>query len=196
MNLLLIREIQGALDVPPFRGEFADHIERKQNPDARRASLTAWCLLASEMRRQGWKDALPEVRFTPQGKPEFVDSPVRFSLSHSRGIAAALISDSLCGVDVEYIRPDVSERMRERCLSEAERAQNANFFDCWTKKECIGKLTGMGINAHPGNINTMDERWQSAFFSDRITDSAGGEYAIAALCLGDDPEEIVPLFWQ
>ena len=180
MSLLLIAEIRDNLSLPMFGGDFAAHIDGKRNPSVRRSSLTAWGLLAEGMRRMGF-DALPAVRFGSRGKPGFTDSPVHFSLAHSGNLAVALLSDAPCGVDVERVRPEVSRRLRGRCLSAREQEQ-LGFFECWTKKECIGKLDGRGIGAHPAHIDTLDAQWTGRFFARRIVDSSGREYALAALC--------------
>ena len=180
MSLLLISEIRDGLTPPAFGGDFAAHIAKKNNPSVRRASLSAWNLLADGLRQMGRAD-LPAVRFGARGKPEFIDAPIHFSLAHSGNLAAALLSDAPCGVDVERVRPEVSRRLRGRCMSEREQEQ-LGFFECWTKKECIGKLDGKGIDAHPAHIDTLDTRWAGRFFARRIADSSGREYALAALC--------------
>ena len=179
MSLLLISEIRDGLTPPEFGGDFAAHIARKNNPAVRRASLTAWNLLAAGLRRLGLAE-LPAVSFSAQGKPAFTDSHIHFSLAHSGNIAVALLSGAPCGVDVERVRPEISRRLRGRCLNERE--QEFGFFECWAKKECIGKLDGHGIDAHPARIDTLDARWRGRFLARRITDAAGKEYALAALC--------------
>ena len=184
MSLLLISEIRDCA-APSFGGDFAAHIADKANPGVRGASLTAWNLLALGLRRFG-HESLPAVAFDPQGKPAFTDAPPHFSLAHSGGLAVALISEQPCGVDIEHIRPEVRERLWERCLSERER--ELDFFECWTKKECIGKLGGRGIGAHPARIDTLDPRWEGRFLARRIADSAGNAYALAALC--EDANEL------
>lgn len=188
MNLLLISQLRDDLDPPLFGGDFAAHLAGKRNPAVRRASLCAWSLLASGLQRLGCTE-LPAVRFGLQGKPEFTDSPLQFSLAHSGDLAVALLSDALCAVDVERVRSDVSNRLRERCLSVQELQLGLDFFDCWTKKECIGKLDGGGIDARPSRIDTLDARWAGRFHCRRLCDSRGGAYALAALCEGT-PEEI------
>ena len=180
MSLLLIAEIRRDLTPPQFGGAFDAHMARKANLAVRRASLTAWSLLALGLRQLGC-DKLPDVRFGARGKPEFVGSPVHFSLAHSGNLAVALLSDAPCGVDVERVRPEVSKRLRGRCLNAREQEQ-LGFFECWTKKECIGKLDGRGIDAHPANIDTLDARWAGRFFARRVADASGKEYALAALC--------------
>ena len=181
MNLLLYGEIRPIETVPDFGPALCEHLRAKTNPAVHAASIAAWSLLAEGLRMLGM-EKLPEVRFDPSGKPRFIDSSLHFSLSHSGRFAAVLISEEPCGVDIELVRPEVAERLRERCLSDGERARGCDFFELWTKKECIAKLDGSGMTAHPGNIDTLDTRWNHRFFTTRVCDDLGQEYALSALC--------------
>ncbi|MDO5323669.1 MAG: 4'-phosphopantetheinyl transferase superfamily protein, partial [Clostridia bacterium] len=181
MSLLLCGEIRPIETIPDFGAALHEHLRKKTNPAVHAASVAAWSLLADGLRMLGL-EALPEVRFDPSGKPRFTDSPLHFSLSHSGRLAAVLISDAPCGVDVEQLRPEVAARLHERCLSDVERARSCDFFELWTKKECIAKLDGSGMRNHPSEINTLDACWNHRFFTTRICDSAGQEYVLSALC--------------
>ena len=181
MSLLLCGEIRPIETIPDFGAALHEHLRAKTNPAVHASSVAAWSLLAEGLRMLGM-EALPEVRFDPGGKPVFVNSPLHFSLSHSGNLAAVLISEEPCGVDVEQLRPEVAARLRKRCLSDAERARGCDFFEIWTKKECIAKLDGSGMTAHPGNIDTLDPRWNHRFFTTRVCDDLGQAYALSALC--------------
>lgn len=181
MNLLLYGEIRPIETAPDFGAALHEHLRAKSNPAVHAASVAAWSLLAEGLHMLG-ADVLPEVRFDPGGKPRFTDSLLHFSLSHSGKLAAVLISETPCGVDIELVCPEIAARLRERCLSDAERARDCDFFELWTQKECIAKLDGSGMTAHPGNIDTLDPRWNHRFFTTRVRDSAGREYALSALC--------------
>ena len=181
MSLLLYGEIRPIEAVPDFGPALCEHLRAKTNPAVHAASIAAWSLLAEGLRMLG-ADVLPEVRFDPNGKSSFANSPLHFSLSHSGKLAAVLISEAPCGVDIELVRPEVAERLRERCLSDAERARDCDFFELWTQKECIAKLDGSGMRSHPSEIDTLDPRWNGHFFTTRVRDSAGQAYALSALC--------------
>ena len=181
MSLLLCGEIRPMETTPDFGPALHEHLRAKTNPAVHAASIAAWSLLAGGLRILGLEE-LPEVHFEPNGKPYFVNSFLYFSLSHSGRFAAALISEEPCGVDVEQVRPEVAERLRERCLSDGERARGCDFFEIWTEKECIAKLDGSGMRSHPSEIDTLDPRWNGRFFTTRIHDSAGQAYALSALC--------------
>lgn len=181
MSLLLYGEIRPIETIPDFGAALHEHLRAKSNPAVHAASIAAWSLLAEGLHRLGLEE-LPELRFDPSGKPCFANSPLHFSLSHSGNLAAVLISEAPCGVDIELVRPEVAERLRERCLSDAERARDCDFFELWTKKECIAKLDGSGMRSHPSEIDTLDPRWNGHFFTTRVRDSAGQAYALSALC--------------
>jgi 4'-phosphopantetheinyl transferase len=92
------------------------------------------------------------------GKPELVlepsQLPLRFNLSHSKSVALLAVSlDSPVGVDVEDIRP-IERDVATRFFSPAEIASIAPldgqewfdaFYRCWTRKEAILKIEGMGM---------------------------------------------------
>ena len=190
MSLLLLAPVCAPLPVPEFGGAFAARMAEKRHPELRRASLTAWNLLAYGLSLMG-AERLPEVDFTPRGKPFFPDSPLHFSLTHSGALAAALLSGAPCGVDLERVRPEVAQRMRARCLNEREQAEAPDFFACWTKKECIAKLDGSGMRVHPDALDTLDPRYAHRFFCERVRDTDGREYVLSALC--DGAEALRPL---
>ena len=181
MSLLLCGEIRPMETIPDFGAALHEHLRAKTNPAVHASSLATWSLLAEGLRRLG-PEALPEVRFEPGGKPVFVNRPLCFSLSHSGKLAAVLISEEPCGVDVEQLRPEVAARLHERCMSDAERARSCDFFEIWTRKECIAKLDGSGMRSHPGKVDTLDARWNHRFFTTRVHDDLGQEYVLSALC--------------
>jgi len=143
--------------------------------------MTAWSLLAAALHRAGIRE-LPTAAFTASGKPYFENSPLHFSISHSGNLAAALLSDSPCAVDLEQCRSEIQDRLYKRCLSPEEQTSNCDFFECWTKKECIGKLDGTGISAHPAQTSSLDSRYAECFHTRKLTDVQGSTYVLTTLC--------------
>ena len=178
MNLLLWCEIRRDNDLPAFGGRFREHMAAKRNPEVYAASISAWNLLAEGLKRLGI-EALPDVEFTDWGKPYFVNCRLQFSLSHSGSIAAALISDQACGLDVEIIREELAEKLKARVLSDDE--IDMDFFEVWTKKEAAGKLSGRGLSSKPREMN-LSKFEKMQLFKKRITDSQGREYFLTAVC--------------
>lgn len=174
-------EIADGIPMPDFGGEFRAHIGQKTHPDGLRRSCAAWKLLEMALRERGFA-SLPQVHFSESGKPCFADAPLHFSLSHSGSLAAVMLADTPCGVDIEEIRPGISEKLYARCMHPEEIQSGVSFFETWTKKECIGKLSGDGMPAHPKAVNTLDAQYSGSFFSCRIVDSTGNKYMLSALC--------------
>lgn len=197
MNLLLIAGIAEGLSVPGFGPEFERHMLAKRNPAVRDASCTAWRLLEIALRSIGVQ-ALPKVRFEDTGKPVLMDSPLYISLSHSQNLAAALLSDSPCAVDVEAVRDHVREKLKDRCMNEREKASGCGFFECWTKKECLGKLSGKGLPSRPAGMDSLNPEYADHFHLFRFANSDGLEYQLCALCMNHaelnikkiEPEEL------
>jgi 4'-phosphopantetheinyl transferase len=102
-----------------------------------------------------------EFRDLAGGKPTLIDegdqvSPIRFSLSHSRGYGLLAVAHGVeVGVDLEQVREEVEHRkLAERFFSPAEsnaiRAerpdqQRGAFFRHWVGKEAILKARGTGL---------------------------------------------------
>lgn len=184
MNLLLIAEITDGLSIPDFGSEFEKHIEAKHNPAVYNASCTAWRLLAIALKESGI-NKLPQVRFKETGKPFFANSPLHFSLSHSGSLAAVLLSDSPCAVDIEIIKQAVQDKLADRCMNEREKTSGCVFFECWTKKECLGKLNGKGLTARPADIDSLDPVYTDYFHMYPFTDSLDQNYQLCALCMNN-----------
>lgn len=82
------------------------------------------------------------------GKPELVGSTKHISISHSELWCAAMISDRICGVDIQ-IYSDTIRRIAGRFLTEAdlkraEKEKNPlhHLHVLWGAKECLYKAYG------------------------------------------------------
>jgi hypothetical protein len=181
MTRLFWCEIADGIPMPEFGGEFHAHMAGKRHPDGLRRSISAWKMLETALREQGF-EALPEVCFCETGKPYFAGIPLHFSLSHSGNLAAVILGEEPCAVDIEQIQTAVSEKLYTRCMHPEEIEAGYGFFEAWTKKECIAKLDGSGMPAHPREINTLDPRYDGRFFIREICDSSGNKYMLSALC--------------
>lgn len=99
--------------------------------------------------------------YGPFGKPEldkkYGDRGLRFNISHSQNTALfAFARDRETGVDLEYIRPDMScgdiaDKFFSRRESAAlnalpEHEQQKAFFTLWTRKEAYLKARGKGLS--------------------------------------------------
>lgn len=104
------------------------------------------------------------IRLAPgrNGKPELAPQhgaqPLRFNLSHTRGMVACVLTHARdCGIDVEGIRPMqqmdgvartvFSKDEREYLAGCGDAARTSAFFMLWTLKEAYIKATGLGMSA-------------------------------------------------
>lgn len=89
------------------------------------------------------------------GKPSLAEHPdVHFNLSHAKGITACVVSDSVCGIDCEAVRP-YRENVVRRAFSEEEQQlfgtvsgeeRDRLFTRLWTLKEAYVKAIGIGVS--------------------------------------------------
>lgn len=118
-----------------------------------------------------------DFRAGPQGRPEIGGpaSRMRFSLSHTRGLAAcAIVLDHAIGVDVEDLSRNAPDGVAERFFAPAEArdvretapaSRSERFFTYWTLKEAYAKARGLGL-AVPLNrfsLHQAEEQWRIAF---------------------------------
>jgi 4'-phosphopantetheinyl transferase len=94
------------------------------------------------------------------GKPEIANAgapPIRFNLTHTRGLAACIISlETCCGIDAECLdarhnplavaRRMFSAEENARLLQLTGRERLEFFYTCWTLREAYVKARGVGIS--------------------------------------------------
>ena len=101
--------------------------------------------------RLGCGEGEVPLRWDEMGKPTVDAVGVYVSISHSGPYAVCAIADVPVGVDVEVVR-SADEKFMRRVCSEAEMAyirvgddgDCARFWETWTAKEALFKLTGKG----------------------------------------------------
>lgn len=148
---------------PPQR---ADEIEKTGSEKVRREKLAVWELLLVAIERKfGYKPE--ELKFSKTENGKWICDKLWFSLSHSHGAAAVIVSDKPCGIDVEYkvdfLKKSVDKSFIEAFLNRiGESAENSgtlsaeNILTLWTKKESFYKKTGEG-NFSPKKITSGEE---------------------------------------
>lgn len=100
-----------------------------------------------------------EVQITVNefGKPQFLNTPIQFNLSHSGNIILLAFSlNSPVGVDVEQKRAMGDLDLIAANYFHQSEAQAINgldepllsetFFSCWSKKEAVVKALGLGLS--------------------------------------------------
>lgn len=110
-----------------------------------------------------------QYRFGAHGKPEIVDFPMRFSLSHSGDYVLCACSGREIGADIQQLQTldylklagrfftkEEYEALKE-CSGQEEK--QSLFFRLWTRKEACGKLTGQGITGVLNRDVRLNPEW-------------------------------------
>jgi phosphopantetheinyl transferase len=93
-----------------------------------------------------------DLEFGPHGRPELSSGAFSISLSHSGDFAALAVCGQAVGVDLEQIKerhPSLAERVltkEEKLIFEASGRDPALFAALWTRKESLGKASGLGFS--------------------------------------------------
>ena len=122
------------------------------NEDNRKRTVAAEWLARTELgkRLNVAPEAVP-LTVDEDGRPYVEGNPLYCSLSHSGAWAVCAIADKPVGVDVEVIRGTQEKYMQRICNDDELRYIRYGdegcfhrFFECWTAKEALFKLTGNG----------------------------------------------------
>lgn len=102
-----------------------------------------------------------EFDYLERGKPfiktSFLNTPLKFNLTHSNDIALyAIAHDVDIGIDVEYILPSenklkavgkIFSKYEQKVLTGmSNHVRHKAFYECWTCKEALVKAIGGGIS--------------------------------------------------
>lgn len=153
-----------------------------RNESALAASLAARVLLRELLSEQP-ETAGRELFCSENGKPLH---PYAFvSLSHSGKYAAAAVSDSSVGIDIEDFReitPRKSYKLfckeENRFVNALEEQRSARFLFCWTRKEAFIKM-GDASPVKAGDFNSLNPPDSTVLITARF----GG--AVISVC-GED----------
>lgn len=103
---------------------------------------------------------LPEIGIGKRGKPYFVDSPVEFSISHTRRHAFCVLSRTPVGLDAEELDRQIRPELAKVICSPGELARcQASADPCravlalWVLKEAEAKRTGEGLWGYPNQTD-------------------------------------------
>ncbi len=99
---------------------------------------------------------MPEIRIADGGKPYFKNSPVYFSISHTKSHVFCVLSDCPVGIDAEEVNRNIRLALADKILSPAEkirfdRAENKQqaLLRLWVLKEAAVKCSGNGLTGYP-----------------------------------------------
>ena len=162
--------------------------------DKRRAQSFCAYILAEYMLCDMLGFAPAKIGFTKQGAPFFKECALRFSVSHSGEYAACIIDESVCGVDIERIRP-IPERVKRGIFTgeELEFLQGVDgekdAVTLWTMKEAYVKTLGKGISRGIAEVSFVKEGKLADVEGLTLSSAVAGDYVLtwvmAARC-GED----------
>ena len=116
-------------------------------------------LLRELYREETGKDC-PEILTESRGKPYFKDSPLHFSISHTKNHAFCVLSTRPVGIDAEETDREINLHLAEKILSDTERSHFEIAADrrdvllrLWVLKEAAAKLTGEGLRGYPNHTD-------------------------------------------
>lgn len=105
-----------------------------------------------------------------KGKPEFVSTPIHFSLSHSGSLWMCMVSNNRCGLDLQIVKDCNYKGISERYYSEDEKRYVDlcginGFFQIWVRKEAFGKYTGQGFFGEmPSMVSPSNDILENVYF--------------------------------
>ena len=114
--------------------------------------------LLAQMYRSHRGFDMPDIVLENRGKPRFVEDPIHFSITHTRGHVFCAISTKPIGIDAEQLDRKIDLRLADKILSPFEKVQfdaaedkRLALLTFWVLKEAAGKCTGEGINGYPNH---------------------------------------------
>ncbi len=131
----------------PENAVYLGEIMSRKNEESRKESLCALLLLSELAEKADISSASLNLARSQSGKPYFKSSSVHFSLTHSKGYAAAALSDKgQIGLDLECssIPHDKAQRLASRYFGQEELSRftekRESFARIWTKMEAYAKM--------------------------------------------------------
>ncbi len=116
--------------------------------------------LLAQMYRRQFGEEMPPILLTPRGKPYWENSPLHFSVSHTRHHVFCVISRFPVGIDAEERNRNIRLELAPKLLSPSEMAQLESAPDkrlalltLWVLKEAQVKATGEGLRSYPNRTD-------------------------------------------
>ena len=120
-------------------------------------------LLARLYRAETGADC-PAILTTPRGKPYFEDSPLHFSITHTKNHAFCVLAPHPVGIDAEEQDRNINLRLADKILSPPEKAhlekapdKRAALLRLWVLKEAAAKCSGEGLRGYPNRTDFSPE---------------------------------------
>lgn len=162
-------------------------------------------LLEKAVKKEYSLDRLPEMAKSEHGKPYFVSSKIKFSLSHCRGAAVCAVYENETGVDCEGCGR-TNFRAAKRfftaeefaALEKAEEHKRSRVLaEIWTAKEAYGKAIGKGLFSGLSEIQLMNRDKAGDIYLKRFSISCSKEdFILTAALFGEEITDNEPVFCE
>ncbi len=149
---VFVAEVTEHMNVTPvYPAERYGEILNTPNECVKREKYFAWRLLEHAL-LESRGISMNDVEFKKGENGRWTAKGFDFSLSHSKGLAAVVISDTSCGIDIEPIFAPKSESFAKRILTDAEYAEfsvlakesrEEYLVEKWTQKEALFKARNL-----------------------------------------------------
>ena len=116
--------------------------------------------LLKAMHEETYGSPMPPVLTTDRGKPFFENSPIHFSITHTKKHAFCVLSEREVGIDAEETDRNISLKLVDKILSSTEKERFDAAADkrdallrFWVLKEAAAKCTGEGLTGYPNHTD-------------------------------------------
>ena len=121
--------------------------ELRQLSGIRGRRRTEWLAVRQLVHQMSGRETRGAFVKDEHGKPHLDKSDWHISISHSHGLAAAIASPSVCGIDIQFIVPKITRLAHKfLCPPEAASIEEATALDqlhfYWGAKEALYKAHG------------------------------------------------------
>ena len=156
-----------------FPSERNDEIQKTANEKLRAEKYFAWRLLEYAISKL-LKKTMQEISFKKGDNGRWSAEGFDFSLSHSNGVVAVVISDSAVGIDIEQVSAPKSKSFARRIFSDGEYSEFLSIpsekreeylAKKWTEKEAVFKSRNLSAFIPRQTAAENGEKVKTEFFT-------------------------------
>lgn len=146
-----------------FPVERRKEIDAVTNADLKRSKITAWKLL-SVATEKSLNKPIDDIKFSKTENGKWTAEDFYFSITHTNGFTAVVVSNSACGIDAENIdafekkcayKPFIEAFSQKIGVAKNTEISGVELLKIWTAKESVFKANGKGAFI-PKRVNVND----------------------------------------
>lgn len=135
-----------------FPDERRKEIDAVTNENLKKSKITSWKLL-SVATEKSLDKPIEDIKFSKTENGKWTAEDFFFSITHTDGFTAVVVSDAPCGIDVESIdafqqksryKPFIDAFSQKIGVQESAKTDALNLLKVWTAKESVFKANGKG----------------------------------------------------